>query len=554
MAANQQSKEDQNLAADIIRDFNQISKNRGNFETHWQEIAQRMIPNEAPYFNAFGQQRLATGEKRTQFIFDSTAAVALGRFAAIMDSLLTPRNQKWHRICASDPSLNKQRDVQLWYDAANQILFKYRYSPMANFSSQNQKNYRALGAYGTGSVFIDELTQERGLRYRYIHLAQLYFQENHQGIVDRAMRYFPLTARQAHQKFGDKVGNEITEKAKQTSDTQYWFIHCVKPREDLDVTRADYRGMRYVSYYVGVQGQTLLSESGYNTFPYAVSRYEQFDNEVYGRSPAMDILPAVKTLNEQKKAMLKQAHRAADPVLLAHDDGVADAFNFRPGSINAGGVTADGRPLIHALPSGNFEVGKEAMADERQLINDAFLSSIFQILTETPQMTATEVMERTREKAILLAPTIGRQQSEYLGPMIDRELDLLSRQGLLPPMPQALKEAGNHYKTEYDSPLTRAQRAEEASGLMRTLESALQVVNITQNPEPLDHFNWDVIIPEVSDIQGVPYKWMNSLDKIAQLRQVRAQDKEHAQLTQAAPAAAALISANAKSVAARGGQ
>ncbi len=541
------------LAAEIIREFKQISLYRGNFETHWQEIAQRMIPNEAPYFNAFGQVR-TQGEKRTQFVFDSTAAIALGRFAAILDSLLTPRNQKWHRLMHHDPYVNKQRDAQLWYDQANEALFRHRYSPKANFSSQNQKNYRALGAYGTGSLFVDELTQERGLRYRYIHLAQIYFQENHQGIVDRAMRYFPLTARQAFQKWGDAAGKEIAEKAKSSSDTQFWFIHCVKPREDLDVGRSDYKGMLYASYYVGVQGQELLEERGYNTFPYAISRYEQFDNEVYGRSPAMDILPAVKTLNEQKKVQLKQAHRSADPVLLAHDDGVVDAFNFRPGSINSGGVTADGRPLIHALPVGNYQVAKEAMDDEKALINDAFLSSIFQILTETPQMTATEVMERTREKAILLAPTIGRQQSEYLGPMIDRELDLLSRQGLLPPMPQVLVEAGGHYKVEYDSPLTRAARAEEAAGLMRTIESVLQVVNITQNPEPLDHFNWDRIIPDVSDIQGVPFKWMSSLDEVSKIRNQRAQDKQHAQMTQAAPAAAALISANAKSVAARGGQ
>lgn len=550
---NQQPQKDQDLAAQIVKEFKEISNYRGNFETHWQEIAQRMIPNEAPYFNAFGQSR-TQGEKRTQFVFDSTAAIALGRFAAIMDSLLTPRNQKWHRITSSDKNLMKQRDVQVYYDTVNDLLFHYRYSPHANFSAQNQKNYRALGAYGTGSLFIDELTQSRGIRYRYIHLAQIYFQENHQGIVDKAMRYFPMTARQAYQKWGDAVGDELKEKASIGSTQEYWFIHCVKPREDLDVTRADFKGMTYVSYYVAVQSQILLSESGYNTFPYAISRYEQFDNEVYGRSPAMDVLPSVKTLNEMKKAMLKQSHRITDPVLLAHDDTVVDAFNLRPGSINAGGVTADGRPLIHALPTGNLQVGREEMDDERKSINDAFLSSIFQILTESPQMTATEVMERTREKAILLAPTIGRQQSEYLGPMIDREIDLLSRQGLLPPMPQALVEAKGHYKTEYDSPLTRAQRAEEGAGLMRTVESALQVVNITQDPGPLDNFNWDVIIPELSDLNGVPYRWMNSLQQIQTIRQQRAQSKQNQDLTQAAPAAAALISANAKSVAARGGQ
>ena len=47
------------------------------------------------------------------------------------------------------------------------------------------------------------------------------------------------------------------------------------------------------------------------------------------------------------------------------------------------------------------------MDEERSLINDAFLVSLFQILTETPNMSATEVIERTNEKGILLAPTVG---------------------------------------------------------------------------------------------------------------------------------------------------
>src|SRR4029077_1707786 len=104
------------------------------------------------------------------------------------------------------------------------------------------------------------------------------------------------------------------------------------------------------------------------------------------------------------------------------------------------------------------------MAEERTLIGDAFLVTLFQILTETPQMTATEVIERTNEKGILLAPTVGRQQSEYLGPMIERELDVLGAQGLLPPMPPRLKEAKGEYQVVYTSPFSRAMRAQEAAG------------------------------------------------------------------------------------------
>jgi hypothetical protein len=248
----------------------------------------------------------------------------------------------------------------------------------------------------------------------------------------------------------------------------------------------------------------------------------------------MDVLPSIKTLNEQKKTVLKQGHRIVDPILLAHDDGVLDSFSMKPGSVNMGGVSPDGRPLVHALPTGNLAVGLDMMNEERNLINDAFLVTLFQILVETPQMTATEVIERTNEKSILLAPTIGRQQSEYLGPLIEREVDILARQGLLPPMPQALIEAKGEYAIEYDSPLSRAQRSQEASGLMRTVESALNIVNVTQNPEPLDHFNWDVIIPEVADIE-----------EVQSIREGRAQEAEDQKMIQGAPAAAAMMKASA---------
>lgn len=541
------------IAEQVIRDYQRRAGNRGTFESHWNEIAQRIWPNYSNTFtsSAYGSPPFGTsasqtpGSKRTQELYDSTAAIALNRFGAILDSLLTPRNQTWHRLMASDPHLNKDRRVRLWFEEVNRILFDYRYSVKANFASQNQQNYKSLGSFGTGCVFADELSSEPGLRYRAIHLGEIFFSENHQGIIDTAERFFPLTARQAIQKWGKSgmLPDGITSAVGNNPDREFQFIHCVKPRQDLDPTRKDYKGMAYASYYVSMEGRTLIEEGGYSTFPYAISRYEQVTGEVYGRSPAMDVLPAIKTLNEEKKTMLKQGHRTVDPVLLAHDDGILDSFSLKPGAINAGGVTADGRPLVHALPVGNLAVGKELMDDERVTINDAFLVNLFQVLTENPQMTATEVLERSKEKGILLAPTIGRQQSEYLGPLVEREIDLLVRQRLLPPMPPLLAEAHGDYKVVYDSPLSRAQRAEEASGLMRTVETALNIVNVTQNPEPLDFFDWDIIIPEVSEIQGVPARWMKDKNTVAQIREDRAKQGEQQAMIQAAPGAAAMIKA-----------
>lgn len=531
-------------AQKIIREFNALQGKRGVFESHWQEIAERIWPQASRTFNPYWYN--TPGEKKNEFVFDSTASLALNRFASILDSLLTPRQQIWHALQCPDDRVNDRRDVKLYFEKVTQILFDYRYAYRANFSSQNNYIFKSLGAFGTGAMFIDELDGAPGLRYKAMPLGEVYFSENHQGMVDKAYRIFRLTARQATQIQKWDLPKSIIEKAKTAPDDQFEFIHQVEPNREQDYGRSDYKGMAYSSCYVSKTEGKVVEEGGYTTFPYIVPRYEQAPNEVYGRSIAMDLLPAIKTLNEEKKAMLKQGHRVLDPVLMGPDDGVLDAFSMLPGALNAGGVTPDGRPLIHALPTGNVQAGKELMDDERSLINDGFLVSLFQILVENPQQTATEVLERAREKGILLSPSIGRQQSEYLGPTIDREIDVLNRQGLLPQMPEALRQAQGKYKVQYDSPLNRLQKSEQPAGLSRTLESLLPIAQAAGDPSLFDFFDWDTIIPDVSGTNGVPYKWMKSIDQVMAMRQNRQMQQQQQTMIDAAPGAAAMMSSVAK--------
>lgn len=537
----------ENKPAEILRDFELIRSRRGNFESHWREIAERILPNDSHLFEA--RNHVTTkGEIRTEELFDATAMVALDRFGSILDSLLTPRNQKWHRLKASLPELNKARDVSLWFDEVTNLLFKYRYLPQANFAAQNQQNYISLGAYGTGAMFIDRLRPGpgivgTGIRYKSVPLAEVFFRENHQGIIDTAYRNFQMTARQIKQRWPDTMPSKVSKILEKDPDREFFIIHCVRPRENFDPDRLDFLNMPIESTYVMEEGQTLLSEGGFSSFPYAISRYTQSPGEVYGRSPAMNVLPAIKTLNEEKKTVLKQGHRAVDPVLLVHDDGVVDAFSMRPGAMNTGGVTADGRPLVHALPVGNIAIGKDLMDDERNIINDAFLVTLFKILVDSPVVSATEVLERAKEKGILLAPTIGRQQSEYLGPTIIREIEILSDQGLIPPMPPALIEAQGEFEITYDSPLSRAQRAEEAAGAVRTIEIALNIASQTGDPSIMDHFNFDELIPDIASIQGMPVRWTSSVARLTQIRDAREQRAQIDQAIQAAPGAAAMVNA-----------
>lgn len=544
-----QSQKDNAIAGSIIGRYGKAVSDRGTLDSHLEEIAKRILPN---YSGTFTRDNHRTpGEKKTEDMIDATGALALGRMASALESMLTPRNSRWHGLGPSDKHLQKDRSVREWFENLTDILFQYRYAPRANFASQKRADYLALSAFGTGSLYIDRPSdrRENGVRYKYIHLGSIHFFENHQGMIDTSMRKFCLTARQALQQFGeDMLPKQITDDAGSdtSSDKKYWFIHCVKPRteaEGYDPGRKDVKGFEYADYYVSELEQKIVSEGGHNVFPFSISRYDVAPGEVYGRSPAMMALPSLKLLNEQKKVFLKQGHRTSDPVLLAFDDGIMDTFSLKPGAINSGGMNEQGRRLVDVLPTGNLAITREMMQEEREIINDFFLVSLFQILVDTPQMTATEVLERAREKGALLSPTMGRQQSESLGPQIEREIDILVTQKLVPPMPPALLEAKGDYIVEYTSPLSRAQKAEEPAGLFRTVDWLNQQIQLTGDASALDWINWDTATPEILELQAVPLRWTRTLKQVNETRSQRAEQQQQQQLLQNAGQVAQLAKA-----------
>jgi len=523
-----------------------LQSDRSGWDAQWEESAARVIPAHRDNFvsRGIGNALGTPGQKKTELQFDATAGLACLRFAAVMESLSTPQNGRWHFLSPADKGLKRNRRVREFFDDLTDRLFSYRYRPVANFVGNSQQVYQSLGAYGNGSLFIDAPDQVRGLRYRNVHLGETYYVENHAGVIDTLYRVYWLTARQAVQAFPNApdaikaAANEPNQ-----SERKFQFVHCVYPREDYVPGMLSPQGKPFASLYFCKEPLAFLDEGGYNEFPFAITRYTQASGEVYGRGPAQWVLPSIKLLNEEKKTNLKQGHRAADPVLLAYDDGTLDGFTMRPGYLNKGGISKDGKKLIDTLPTGNFAINEKMMDMERAIINDAFLISLFQILVENPQMTATEVLERAREKGMLLAPTAGRMQAEFLGPLIQRELELLSAQGLLPRMPPILEQAGGEYTIEYDSPMSRMQRAESASGFTRTLQIAAEYAKMTQDMDVLDHFDFDAAMPELLDINGAPVRWTRTKEQVEERRKQRAEAAQMQQMTDAAPGVAQLMKA-----------
>ena len=543
----EQSAAAQDTINELLMEFDWVAQRRTIFEGYWEKTSRKVLPYYSTSFYSQGQ--VTPGAQRAQEQFDVTANAALWKFAAAMESMLTPANGKWHRLRPTDPTLKRNKDVMNWFDLVTDALFHFRYSPHSGFQANMHDGYVGIGAFGTSCLFTDAFRdptrpEMKGLRYRQVYIGELFFAVNHQGQVDKVFRRFKMTLRQIAQKWGkDAMPDSLMARLEAKPEEEVFVIHVVQPNIEYSPGRLDAKGKRFSSHYLLKDQRHLLEEGGYRSMPYSISRYVLAPGEIYGRSPAMNVLPSINVLNEEKKVILKAGHRAVDPVLLVQDDGILDGFSLKPGALNSGAVSSEGRPLVHALPTGNMSIGKELLDDERAVINDAFLVTLFQILVETPQMTATEVLERAREKGALLSPTMGRFQSEALGPLIEREFDLLVTQGLVPPPPLILQQARAEYKVEYDAPLNRAMRAEEGAGIMRTMQWAAEITSQTQDPAAMDWFDVDQIVPDLADINGSPFRYIASPEQVAAKRQQRAQEKQVSQVTEALPGMAAMAKA-----------
>lgn len=522
---------------------------RAPYEPMWQEIGDRVLP-EGSIFS----RKSSPGSKRTQFMFDATAPLALTRYGAAKESMLTPRTQRWHGLRHRNPDLQKRQDVQEFYGDITDILFANRYSPWANFASQTHECYLSNGAWGTGILYTDDMLG-KGTRYRSCHLSECYIAESFSGMIDLLHRQYTYTARQAYQAFQGNLPPGILKAYEKDPLQEATYIHCVYPNPDYDErARFGMPSLKYLSMQICKDEPFICREgNGYRKFPYAIDRNITLPGETYGRGVASLVLPDIKQLNEFEKVMLRQGQLAVDPPILLSEDGSLTGFNMQPGALIWGGVNADGEPLAKPyITNARLDIGKDMLEQKRKIINDAFLVTLFQILVDNPQMTATEAMLRAQEKGQLLAPTMGRSQSEFLGPIIDRELEILDNAGMLPTPPPVLQSYGVDHDVEYVSPLNRAQMAEEGVAINNTIAGAAPIIQFDPDSVHVFKGKGAEMIRTLAKVNGMPPALLNSDEEMQADIQHAAEQQQLANIIQAAPlaASAAKDMASAQAIAA----
>ena len=503
-----------------------LASDRGTWEVNWQEILDYVMPRKADVVTL-----RTKGEKRTEVLFDSSAITANNLLAASLHGTLTSPSLPWFSIKLRDEELNKNRDVQLWLEDTGRKM--YDTFNETNFNTEVHELYLDLCSIGTAAIFVEEANEgfnKNGIHFNTLHIAEYYIQENVNGKVDTLYRKYKLTARQAVQEFGEKnVGEKILTAAKEKPDQKFNFIHAVEPTEDYKrATGKSSTKLPYHSCHVCEEDKMVVRTGGYNEFPYLVPRWSKATGEIFGRSPSYNALPDIKTLNKAVEIGLKAWAKAIDPPLLVQDDGVIGRVRTTPAGITV--VRNDG--AVKPLQIGsNWQITDLKENQLRTAIRQAYYSDQLQ-LQDGPQMTATEVQVRYELMQRLLGPTLGRFQTEFLNPLIERVFGIMYRAKSLNEAPSIIGDT--KIDIEYVGPLARSQRMEEAVAIERLYQLAMSIGQI--DPSIMDNIDHDEAIRMRAKLLGVPKTIMKDINDVNDMREQRAmmqQAQQQAQLQQA---------------------
>lgn len=502
-------------AKNILKGFDKAKSDRVVWENTWEDLAYYVIPRKRGI-----QTRYEPGERMQFDVYDDTAIQSNLILAAGLSGYMTNAAQRWFQLRTRDERLMEEDGVRAFFDDCEETMFSVLGA--SNFYQQIHETYLDLGSIGTASLYEEEDPQE-DVRFYSRPPKEVYCIENEREQIDMVYRYFEMTAYKAYNFFGkDKCGSTIVKAVEEQKDYGkiFKFIHHVGPRHKRDVGKRDSVNKPFFSYWVSEADCKIVKEGGYEEFPFFSTRFYKNSNEVYGYAPSFVCLPDILMLNQMMKVYIEGAEIAIYPPWLMESDSIIGTLDLRAAAVNYQRQPLSQGRAVEPMNSGmKGNVAIDFINRTEGNIKAAYFTDLFLMLTQNHNMTATEVIERTQEKMLMLGPVLGRLQSELLNPIIRRTFNILLRRGKFPQVPEALLDA--EYDVIYVSPLAKAQRAVQA----KDMQTFLSVVGgMAQfSPEVLDNINADKFVDKLSKIYSVDPDVLHEKSDIKTVREQRAQ-------------------------------
>lgn len=378
-----------------------------------EKMYRRALDARAPWLNRWDaamRYTMPTDDADAATLFDATAADAVDNLAASIYSLMTPPESLWISLV---PESDASPDADIATAALRANLND------SNFYTTIHQCYLDLVILGTACLFMAETPIGASSAFSFTAVPM-------RDIAILPGAVFHTATMPAH---------EVLEK----------YPTWTPPADVADQIKHDpATPLRLVQSLVGTEFTAWLDVGGnlennivargtFETNPYIIFRWSVLSGEQYGRGPVLRALPDIKTANKVVELVLKNATIAVSGIWQADDDGVINLnnINLTPGAIIPKAVGSSG---LTPLSSGaDFDVSQIILKDLRERIRHALLADRLGLLSEK-EMTATEIMARNSDMMRILGATYGRLLHEFIRPLTDRGLQILSRRGVIAPI------------------------------------------------------------------------------------------------------------------------
>lgn len=519
-------------ANQLERRLQQLMSQRLPNETIWQDVFQYLAPERAiGWFSSPTDSAGTTAAIQRARLYDSTAIDAGEVLKSNIASWMTPDNSRWFGLDAG------QDDEQstTWMDGAAQFIFEHMNA--AGFGAVAGECYSDMVPAGWFVKYIDEGRDEQGrpiggYNFEQWPLYQCYIASSRPaGRVDTIYRVFSPTVEQVVAEYGiDKVSDQTAKMfadGKLTDTVE--MLWAIEPRREGQYGAKLAKNLPFRSCHMERRKKHIVRESGYHEFPCAVPRWRLIPGTPYATGLGSNVLPDVKTLNDILKLELMSLDIAVGGMWKAVDDGVLNPATIRigPRKIVAMASIESMAPLETGA---DFNVSFSKADTLRQAIRRALMADM---LTPVggPVRSATEISQNINQIRQLMAPLVGRFQSEYLQVTVERCFNIAYRSGALVealgPVPEGLLDGD--YQVKYISPLARSQLMEEVTAIDTFIAGQAQLAAAIQDMTVMDAIKIDESSYEKGKALGVPNKLLRGPKELAAKREMDNQNRQAAQ-------------------------
>ncbi len=512
---------------------------RTSWEQDWKVLAKHFLPRKCRLET---EGRNANEGGLRGGVLDSTGVLAMRDLAAGLHGGMTSPARPWFKLALEDHALSGAKPVRDWLDEVEKRMRSVMHR--SNFYNAIHHIYGELGTFGTAFMFALE-DERTAVRFLPLTIGEYCLDVDEHSRVDTIFRSVEMTLRQIMRRFEHSRIPEWMHAMFQTQSNwneYYTVIHAVFPRNERRANQPGPQDMRFASVYYleggssstgkGGAGRspTVLSESGFRSFPGFGPRWDVTAADVYGRSPGMDVLPDSVLLQQMVSSMLQALHKEINPPMVAPED--LKQINLLPGGANFVNSTGGSGQAVYPAVQirHNIQGTQAAIMGIREQVKEGLFNNLFRMLlnSDRRQITAREVAAREEEKLILIGPVLERLHDELFMPLIGRVFDLMADADFLPEPPEDMK--GMPMKVEFVSVLAQAQKMVATSGIEQF--SGFVGNSAQLFPEVLDAVNPDKVVDAYAEYLGVEAGILRGQDERDEMREARKAEQAQAQQMQ----------------------